>query len=165
VTAQPRRRQLSWAELQLERFAKSRPGGWLYVNVFNHIDTALLRLSNGRFSLSVGSPVLLLTTTGAKSDQRRSTPLLYATDGDRIVLVASKAGAAKHPAWYHNLKANPKVDVLASGRSGAYVATEAQGEERTRLWEEVNDLYAGYETYQQRAGARTIPVIVLTRPS
>jgi deazaflavin-dependent oxidoreductase (nitroreductase family) len=78
-----------------------------------------------------------------KSGQRRSTPLLYATDGDRIVLVASKAGAAKHPAWDHNLKANPKVDVLASGRSGAYVAAEAQGEERTRLWEEVNDLYAG----------------------
>jgi F420H(2)-dependent quinone reductase len=68
-------------------------------------------------------------------------------------------------AWYHNLKANPEVDVLAAGGSGAYVASEAQGEERTRLWAEVNDLYAGYETYQQRAGARTIPAIVLTRAS
>ncbi len=150
-------------ERVLESFAKSRAGGWWFVNVANKLDPPLLKATNGRFSTAVGTPVLLLRSRGAKSGQLRETPLLYDTDADRIVLVASKAGAAKHPAWYHNLRAHPDVEVIAAGRSGRYRAHEAEGDERARLWDDVNDLYAGYETYQGRAGARRIPVMVLER--
>jgi deazaflavin-dependent oxidoreductase (nitroreductase family) len=120
-------------------------------------------MSNGRLSISIGQPVLLLTTRGAKSGDPRSAPLLYALDGDRIVLIASKAGNPRHPSWYHNLKAHPDVDVKAKGRSGRYRAREADGEERARLWGIANDLYRGYDVYQERAGGRRIPVIVLER--
>jgi deazaflavin-dependent oxidoreductase (nitroreductase family) len=156
-----RRRDLKWWERALERFAASRPGGWYFVNVANRIDPPLLRLSRGRVSSGLGQPVLLLTTTGARSGQPRQTPLLHVTDGDDLVVIASRAGSSRHPSWYHNLRADPHVTVHARGRSGRYVAREAEGEERERLWAMANDLYAGYDAYQQRAGGRRIPVIVL----
>jgi deazaflavin-dependent oxidoreductase (nitroreductase family) len=159
-----RRRQLKWWELWLERFAASPPGGWFFVQIGNRVDPFLLKLSRGRFSVAMGQPVLLVTVKGAKSGVPRETPLLFAVDGDNLVVVASKAGSPNHPAWYHNVKANPTVDILAPrGRSGRYVGHEAEGEERARLWDEVNDLYAGYDVYQDRAGSRRIPVIVFTR--
>jgi deazaflavin-dependent oxidoreductase (nitroreductase family) len=162
--ARARRRQLRWWERQLERFGASKAGGWFFVEIGNRIDPFLLRLTKGRFSIAVGQPVLLLKVRGARSGLERETPLLYAEDGDRLVVVASKAGSPTHPAWYHNVKANPTVDIIApGGRSGRYVGYEAEGEERARLWEEVNDLYAGYDVYQGRAGSRRIPVIIFSR--
>jgi deazaflavin-dependent oxidoreductase (nitroreductase family) len=146
---------------QVERFPSTRAGGWFVVNVANRIDPALQRLSRGRLSIAVGQPVLLLTTRGARTGRSRSAPLLYGTDGERLVLVASKAGSPRHPAWYRNLKANPEVRVIASGRSGRYRAREAEGEERERLWDSAVELYSGYDVYQGRAGARRIPVVVL----
>jgi deazaflavin-dependent oxidoreductase (nitroreductase family) len=158
-----RKREMNRVERALESFAASKAGGWFYVRVANKIDTPLLRLSNGRVSLSVGQQVLLLTARGAKSGKPRAAPLLYMLDGDRIVLIASNAGNVKHPSWYHNIKAHPDVDVKAKGRSGRYRAREAEGEERERLWALANDYYRGYDVYQERAGARRIPVIVLER--
>jgi hypothetical protein len=99
----------------LTSFAASKPGGWFFVNVGNRIDPLLLKATRGRLSVAVGQPVLLLTHTGAKSDRERETPLLYETDGERIVLVASNAGSTRHPAWYHNVSANPGVEVVAPG--------------------------------------------------
>jgi len=145
----------------LERFASSKAGGWYFINVANKIDKHLVPATDGRVSSAVGQQVLVVETIGGKSGQRRRIPLVYITDGDRIVLVASKGGAAKNPAWYHNLKANPEVQVWAKGRSGRYRAREAEGEERERLWAEAVDYYAGYETYQSRTGGRRIPVMVL----
>jgi deazaflavin-dependent oxidoreductase (nitroreductase family) len=162
--ARARTRQLRWWEQQLERFAASPAGGWFFVEVANRVDPGLLKLTKGRFSVAVGQPVLLLTVKGAKSGVPRETPLLFAVDGENLVVVASKAGSPNHPAWYHNVKANPTVDIVAPrGRSGRYVGYEAEGEERARLWEEVNDLYAGYDVYQGRAGKRRIPVMVFSR--
>ena len=158
-----RQRRLNWLEQQLENFAKSKVGGWYYVNVAMRIDRVLLPMSGGRISASPGQPVCLLETVGAKSGQARKTPLLFIPDGKRVVLIGSKAGAARHPAWVHNLRANPRVKVLAPKRSGEYVAREAEGEERERLWDKAVDFYAGYATYQQRAGNRRIPVVVLER--
>jgi deazaflavin-dependent oxidoreductase (nitroreductase family) len=158
----PRRRQLRWWEHLLENIARSRPGGWIAVNIANPIDQRLLAWSNGKVGMYPGQSVGLLYARGAKTGQPRTTPLLYLPDGDRIVLVASKAGAANHPAWYHNVKANPEVSFLPrGGPKGAYVAREAEGAEREELWEKVNDLYVGYEDYQGRTGGRVIPVIVL----
>jgi len=156
-----RRRRLSWWERSLEDFARSRVGGWYFVNVAMRVDRVLLPLSRGRISTGVGQNVLLLETVGAKSGQARKTPLVYLKDGERLVLIGSKAGAPRHPAWVHNMRANPRVKVLAPGRSGEYVAHEAEGEERERLWARAVDYYAGYATYQERAGERRIPVVVL----
>jgi deazaflavin-dependent oxidoreductase (nitroreductase family) len=159
-----RRRQLRWYERPLEGFAKSRLGGWYFLNVAMPIDRRLLPLTRGRVSTGFGQQVGLLRTIGAKSGEPRSIPLLYLTDGERIVLIASKAGAARNPAWLHNIRKNPNVTFLAPrGRAGEYVAYEAEGAERRRLWDEAVDYYAGYDTYQGRAGAREIPVVVLER--
>ena len=146
----------------MEPIAASRPGGWLYIHVFCRIDPLLLRLSRGRISISVGWPILLLTLTGARSGTRRRTALLHAADGENIVLVASKAGAARNPAWFHNLRANPQCSVLAGKRSGDYAARVLEGAERHRAWALANDLYAGYAAYQGRT-ERRIPVVVLER--
>jgi deazaflavin-dependent oxidoreductase (nitroreductase family) len=156
-----RRRQGNWLERRLEDFARSKVGGWYFVNVAMRVDRHLLPLTRGHLSSAPGQQVLLLETVGAKSGQARKTPLVYVTDGDHIVLIGSKAGAQRHPAWIHNLRANPTVKVLAPGRSGDYVAREAEGDERKRLWAEAVDYYVGYEDYQERAGKRRIPVVVL----
>jgi deazaflavin-dependent oxidoreductase (nitroreductase family) len=158
-TAVPRRR-MRWWERLMEPIAASRPGAWLYIHLFCHIDPLLLRLSRGRVSISLGWPILLLTHTGARSGKRRRTALLYTRDGERIVLVASKAGAARNPAWFHNLAANPQCSVLAGKRSGDYDARVLEGAERDRAWALATDLYAGYAAYQGRT-ERRIPVLVL----
>jgi deazaflavin-dependent oxidoreductase (nitroreductase family) len=109
-----------------------------------------------------GAPTVLVTHTGAKSGSKRTTPLLYFTDGGNVVLIASQTGKPTHPAWYHNLSANPDVELWARGRGGGYRAREAAGEERDRLWRLATQLYPGYDEYQERAdlAGRRIPVIV-----
>jgi deazaflavin-dependent oxidoreductase (nitroreductase family) len=146
----------------LQAVARSRLGGWLFVNVFPAIDRRLIPLSHGRLKVAVGQPILLLHTRGARSGQPRTTPLLYTPYGDGFIVVASKAGAQHHPAWYHNLRSHP--DDLAIEVAGARMPVRARvvdGSERAHLWERVNDNYNGYDAYQRRADGRTIPVIVL----
>jgi deazaflavin-dependent oxidoreductase (nitroreductase family) len=158
-----RRAKMSRYQRVLEDFAKSRVGGWYYVNVAGKIDPFILRATKGRVSLSPGASVMLLRTIGAKSGRPRDTALLFARDGNRIILIASKAGNPHHPAWYHNLKAHPEVEVLAPRLSGRYVATEVTDDaERARLWAIASSRYAGYDSYQQRTGGRRIPVVVLS---
>src|SRR3954469_14810451 len=129
-----RRRQLGRVERALEDFARSKVGGWYFVNVAMRVDRVLLPLTRGPISSAPGQQVLLLETVGANRGEPRRTPLVYVTDHAPLVLIASKAGAKRHPGWFHNLRANPRVKVLAPGRSGEYVAREAEGEERERLW-------------------------------
>jgi deazaflavin-dependent oxidoreductase (nitroreductase family) len=157
-----RRRQLSTFQRQGENFARSRAGAWYFINVAMRIDRVLLPLSRGRVSSAVGEQVGLLETTGAKSGERRRIPLLYLRDGNHVVLIASKGGNVKHPAWYWNLKANPGVRFLGpGGLTGDYVAREAEGDERARLWTAAVDYYDGFATYQGRTDGRRIPVVVL----
>jgi deazaflavin-dependent oxidoreductase (nitroreductase family) len=143
-------------------FAKSRIGGLLFVTVFPAIDKRIMPLTGGRLRIGMRQPILLLHSVGAKSGKPRVTPLLYTPRGDDFILVASKAGAEHNPAWYHNLRAHPEVDAEVDGQLVAVHAHEAEGPEREELWRIVNDNYTGYEVYQQRAGARQIPVIVLS---
>jgi deazaflavin-dependent oxidoreductase (nitroreductase family) len=142
--------------------AKGRFGGWMALNVANKVDPYLMRATRGRLKLPSGTPTVLLTHTGAKSGTKRTTPLVYFTDGANAVLIASQTGKAKHPAWFHNLKANPDIELWAGGRGGAYRAREAEGEERDRLWKLATQLYPGYDEYQERAdmAGRRIPVVV-----
>lgn len=146
----------------LERFASSKVGAWFFVNVAPAIDRRLVRLSGGRISMALIRPVTLLSTTGARSGQKRTTPLLFFRKGEDVVLIASYGGNPCHPAWYHNLKANPECELFVGGHKGLYTAREAEDEERERLWLEANKLYRGYGTYQGRTRGRKIPVMVLS---
>jgi F420H(2)-dependent quinone reductase len=132
------------------------------VNVFPAIDRRLIPLTGGRVKVAMGQPILLLHTRGARSGEARATPLLYTPRGGAFVVVASKAGATHHPAWYHNLRAHPDaVSVEVGGRRTAVRPRVVEGSERAELWKLVNDNYTGYTTYQGRAGDRVIPVVLL----
>jgi deazaflavin-dependent oxidoreductase (nitroreductase family) len=149
-------------EQAIKRLGSTKAGAWYFINVANPVDKRLVPATNGRLSLAPGQPVLVLETVGAKSGAVRRIPLLYATDGDDFVLVASKGGAPKHPAWYHNVRANPDVRLFVKGRSGRYRAHVAEGAEYERLWGVVTAIYPGYDVYQQRAAGRRIPLVVLS---
>jgi deazaflavin-dependent oxidoreductase (nitroreductase family) len=142
--------------------AKTRFGGWVALNVANKVDPYLIKASGGRLKMPSGAPTVLLDHTGAKSGSKRTTPLLYFTDGGRVILIASQTGRATHPAWFHNVRANPEVRLWAGGRGGTYRAREADGEDRERLWRLATQLYPGYDDYQRRAdtAGRRIPVVV-----
>ncbi|GCE14708.1 nitroreductase family deazaflavin-dependent oxidoreductase [Tengunoibacter tsumagoiensis] len=109
-----------------------------------------------------GFPLLLLTTTGAKSGQRRTAPLAYLPDGDRFVIFASKAGAPTNPDWYYNLVANPQVTLEVGGETFEAIAHIATGEERDRLYNAQATKYNNFAEYQAKT-TRLIPVVVLER--
>ena len=137
-------------------------GGWLFINVFPAIDRWLIPRTGGRLKVALGQPMLLLHTVGARSGEARTTPLLYTPLDDAFIVVASKAGDAHHPAWYHNLRAHPDdVSVEFGGRRVAVRPRVVEEPERSELWRLVNDNYNGYETYARRAGGRVIPLVVL----
>ncbi|MFB6171651.1 MAG: nitroreductase/quinone reductase family protein [Haloarculaceae archaeon] len=154
----------SWWQRQMQRVAASRPGSWLFSQGLHHVDRVLLAASGGRASMPgvlAGLPVVRLTTTGAKTGRERTHPVLGLPDGEKWVLVASNWGQDHHPAWYHNLRANPAVELTHEDETDEYVAREATGQERTDYWDRVTDLYVGFEPYQRRSGDRDIPVVVL----
>ncbi len=108
------------------------------------------------------NPLLLLTTTGAKSGQSRTTPVAYSRDGDRLVIAATKGGAPTNPDWYYNLVANPIVTVELGTERFQARATQVTGEERDRLYAEHARLMPGFAEYPKKT-ARVIPVFVLER--
>ena len=112
--------------------------------------------------LFAGAPLVLITTTGAKSGRRRTTPIVYTTDGDRIVVIASKGGAPTSPDWYHNLVAHPEVTVELPSETFEARARTAEGPERERLWRLQAALMPNFDEYQ-KATTRQIPVVVLER--
>lgn len=109
-----------------------------------------------------GSTVLLLTTTGRKSGEPRTTPLIYAQDGVRYLVVASKGGAPEHPGWYRNLSKTPEVELQVRDEVFRARARTAEGEERERLWRKANEVWPHYDEYAQKT-EREIPVVVLER--
>ncbi len=109
-----------------------------------------------------GSTVLLLTTTGRRSGEARTTPLIYARDGDRYVIVASKGGAPEDPGWYRNLAKNPEVELQVEQEVFPAHARTATGEERERLWRKANEVWPHYAEYAEKT-EREIPVVVLER--
>jgi deazaflavin-dependent oxidoreductase (nitroreductase family) len=109
-----------------------------------------------------GVPTLLLTTTGRRSGEPRRTALIYGRYGKDYVIVASKGGAPKHPLWYLNLQANPRVTVQVEDEVFDAVARDATAEEREELWPEMAKIWPDYDNYQQKTD-RHIPVVILTR--
>jgi deazaflavin-dependent oxidoreductase (nitroreductase family) len=111
-----------------------------------------------------GVPTLLLTTTGRRSGQPRTTPLIFAPDGDDYLVVASMGGAPDHPQWYRNLLANPSAEIQIKADVMPAIARTASEDEKPRLWSIVRDAWPNYDVYQSRT-ERVIPVVVLTPTS
>jgi proline iminopeptidase len=109
-----------------------------------------------------GSTVLLLTTKGRKTGKETTNPLIYDLDGDNPVVVASKGGAPEHPGWYRNLTKDPEVEVQIKGDRFRARARTSEGEERERLWRQLNEMWPPYDEYQTKT-TRQIPVVVLER--
>jgi deazaflavin-dependent oxidoreductase (nitroreductase family) len=109
-----------------------------------------------------GSSVLLLTTTGRRSGNESTTPLIYDVYGDDVVVVASKGGAPRDPGWYRNVRVHPEVGVQIKGDRFRARARTARGDERERLWRQMNRVWPHYDEYQERTD-REIPVVVLER--
>jgi deazaflavin-dependent oxidoreductase (nitroreductase family) len=114
----------------------------------------------GRFE---GAPILLLHHVGAKSGTERVNPLVYRADGTDWVIFASKAGAPTNPDWYHNLAANPATTIEVGTDTIDVIATEAEGAERSRIWEAQKADVQAFADYEKTTEGRQIPVIVLTR--
>lgn len=109
-----------------------------------------------------GSTILLLTTTGRNSGEKRTTPLIYAEDGGRYVIIASKGGAPDHPGWYLNLAKNPDVELQIKDEVFKARARTIEGPERERLWKKAVEVWRDYEEYAKRTD-REIPVVLLER--
>jgi deazaflavin-dependent oxidoreductase (nitroreductase family) len=109
-----------------------------------------------------GTTILLLTTTGRKSGEPRTMPLIHRADGDRWIVVASKGGWPEHPVWFKNLQADPLAEIELPGEQVPVRATVAEGEERARLWALMNEDWPAYDEYRQRTD-REIPVVILSR--
>ncbi len=109
-----------------------------------------------------GTTILLLTTQGRRSGEPKTTPLIHRTDGDRWVIVASKGGAPDNPSWFENLLANPDAEIQVEGAHIPIHATIAAGDERSRLWSLMVEVWPAYDDYQSKTD-REIPVVVLTR--
>jgi deazaflavin-dependent oxidoreductase (nitroreductase family) len=119
------------------------------------------RLSGGRIGGKVGrAPVLLLTTTGRKSGQQRTAPVIYLPDGERQVVIGSNAGNRNAPAWSLNLKANPNAEIERGRKRIPVRARVTEGEERAELWRRFNELFSGFDDYAARTD-RDIAVFVL----
>jgi len=133
------------------------------VRILGRFHVRIYRLTGGRFVGRVGkAPILLLTTTGRRSGQPRTSPLLYLQDGERLAIVASFGGHATHPVWYLNLTANPEVQVQVGRDRFAATARTAAPEERERLWPQLVAMYSSYAGYQRKT-EREIPIVLLER--
>ena len=133
------------------------------VRMLGRMHVRLYRLTGGRFVGRVGkAPILLLTTTGRRSGEPRTSPLLYFRDGERLAIVASFGGNPKHPVWYLNLTANPAVKVQVGRERFDATASTATPEERERLWPQLVAIYPGYAGYQEKT-TREIPIVLLER--
>jgi len=156
--------QANFLQRSLRRLGASGPGAWLFARILHRIDRPVHRLTRGRHTftnLLAGIPVVMLTTTGARSGGARSVPLLGLPTDDGLVVIASNLGQARHPAWHHNLRANPDALVAVDGAVRAVRAVEAHGEQRARIWREGLKVYPGWSQYERRLAHREITVYIL----
>jgi deazaflavin-dependent oxidoreductase (nitroreductase family) len=139
----------------------TRLGRLISAKVVWKVDPYLLRATRGRLGMGLVLPTALLETRGAKSGVLRRNAVIYFHDGERVTIVASKAGAERHPAWFHNLRAHPDVTFGGIPMRATVVGEEA---ERQRLWTLADRVFAPYAAYRQEAARanRTIPIVQLT---
>ena len=133
------------------------------IGIMTTLNIWLYRLTGGRLGGTFlrGAPVCLVTATGMRSGTPRTVALLYLADGDDVAIVASKGGMSHHPAWYHNMMANPDVEVEIGSTRRPMRARRATEAERATLWPRLVEMYRDYADYQRRT-TRTIPVVILS---
>jgi deazaflavin-dependent oxidoreductase (nitroreductase family) len=138
--------------------------GAIGIRVMSALNTWVYRFSDGKYGSEFpsGAPILLLTTTGRKSGEPRTAPLLYLRDGEDYIIVASKGGMSRHPQWYLNLQAQPRCEVQVGKETFRVTAAAVDEEEKKELWPRLVAMYPDYDVYQKRT-ARQIPVVRLTR--
>ncbi|TSD94406.1 nitroreductase family deazaflavin-dependent oxidoreductase [Skermania sp. ID1734] len=143
-------------------FAGTKFGSWT-IRTLTPLDRRLLRRSRGRYTMlgPIGAPTMLLTTTGRKSGQPRTTPLLYVRDGNRLIVVGSNFGQDQHPAWTSNLLADPNAIVTIGGKDVAVTATQLAGDEKAAAYKAFIDMVSVYDTYRNRTD-RDIRVFALS---
>jgi deazaflavin-dependent oxidoreductase (nitroreductase family) len=156
-----RGRRLRLDEVAFERFAMSRAGYQLAIRLAPRIDKVLIPRTKGRLSSAGIDRAGLLTSTGAKSGQQRTQPLIFIDDSDGLLAVASNYGREKHPAWSANLLAHPECTVEFRGPPAQYRAELLTGDARASAWATVVDFYAGYENYRTSCAPREIRVFRL----
>jgi deazaflavin-dependent oxidoreductase (nitroreductase family) len=145
-------------------FAATGPGSWFFARALHHIDRPIYRATGGRETLASmlsGLPVVMLTTTGARSGARRTVPVLGLPTPDGLAVIASNYGQERNPGWYYNLRADPEGEVSVNGVARRFRARVAEGEERARIWQEGLKVYPGWSTYETRAAHREIVVFIL----
>lgn len=147
----------------IDAIASWKPVSAVLKRTLHHLDRPLMRISKGRLASTQGLPTLLLTTTGRKSGQSRSAPLLYIDCAGAPAVIGTSFGSTSHPAWYLNLEAEPRAGVLLDGEAFEVIARAATPEERATIWADATRLYSGFEKYRQRVGDRDIPIMVLER--
>jgi deazaflavin-dependent oxidoreductase (nitroreductase family) len=142
-------------------FSGTRLGRIISANVVWKIDPYLLRATRGRLGMGFVLPTALLETRGAKSGAVRRNAVIYFHDEDRVTIIASRAGDERHPAWFHNLRADPDVTFGGIPMRATVVSDEV---ERHRLWTLADQVFAPYATYRREAAKtnRTIPIVQLT---
>lgn len=148
------------------RFGRTKLGRWVGINVLVPLDPHLLKWSKGKASLFAIYRHVQLTVPGRKSGLPRTVQLIYFTEGEEVVLMASSFGRPDYPAWYNNVVAHPRVTLTAGGESHDYIAREVEGEERERLFAKAKRLYGGFEDYERLIAQtdRHLPVMAL-RPA
>jgi len=151
----------SWFSRVYAAVSATRLGRLLSAKIVWRVDPYLLRATRGRVGMGLVLPTALLETRGAKSGELRRNAVIYFHDGDRVTIVASKAGATKHPAWFHNLQAHPDVTFGGIPLRATVIDDEA---ERQRLWKLADRVFAPYATYRRDAAKanREIPIVQLT---
>jgi deazaflavin-dependent oxidoreductase (nitroreductase family) len=147
----------AWAAL-----VASPVGLWLSRQLGWRLDPHLLRRTGGRLGTGLIIPTALLETRGARSGRARRNAVIYFHDGERVILVASKAGAPEHPAWFYNARANPEVELNGLPFRAEVIADAAELE---RLWSLADRVFPPFDSYRRTAAeaGRTIPVLRLTR--
>lgn len=151
----------SWLYRVYVRFLGTRLAGWLSRVIVWRLDPLVMRLTGGRFGLGLMLPTALLETRGARTGLVRRNGVLYFHDGDRVILIASKLGMARHPAWFHNAVARP--DVRLNGLPFRAEVVEDE-DEYARLWDLADRVFPPYADYRGRAAevGRTIPILRLS---
>jgi deazaflavin-dependent oxidoreductase (nitroreductase family) len=141
------------------RLSMAMPDSWLKAT--GKLNVPIYRLSRGRIFGNVGTaPVLLLTSTGRRSGQKRTAPVVFLAVGERYVVIGSNAGNVRTPAWSYNLQANPDAEIELRGAHKLVRARVAEGDERAELWRKVNEMYEGFDDYDTKT-PRNIAVFVL----
>jgi deazaflavin-dependent oxidoreductase (nitroreductase family) len=154
-------------QVAMQHVAATRGGAWFFARTVHHVDRVLLRLSRGQVAapgVLAGLPILTVATTGARTGQRRSVPLVGVPAGQDIAILGSSFGQPRTPGWYHNMRAYPEVEVTYRNKTIKAIAREADDEERQVIWDRARTIYVGYEAYASRLKNRRIHVMILSAP-